>query len=329
MAAPSAVEIVVLGKGVGESVLIGLGSEWVVVDSFETAWPGQEGRPPAPLAYLRSRGIDPATVVKGIVLSHLHTDHCRGIDSVVHACPEAKFFLPYAIPDEQWGRILAIESSGDDRRTLDVVASAFRIASDRDAFRAVGATGILDIGCDEVRVVGPSHRASQDARTPFGEIDPVGAKKLLDKNYTSIVLLVVAGAAVALLGADMDADARLGWPRLLSEHRDKTWLSGAGLVKVPHHGSATAFDANMYATWSIDPIGLLAPNGSRLPTAAMIESLKNVTRELYKAGPRVQRTLDFTDTEAPSETYVVRATCSRAAGSQWQVDPPTHPHQVL
>ena len=45
------IQIVVLGKGIGECVLIHLGDgEWVIVDSFKGSWRGSPRREPAALA---------------------------------------------------------------------------------------------------------------------------------------------------------------------------------------------------------------------------------------------------------------------------------------
>lgn len=66
------IEITVLGKGVGESVIVHAGEGgWVIIDSFVE--PGSEKA--APLAYLDSIGVDVAEAVRSVVLSHLHADH--------------------------------------------------------------------------------------------------------------------------------------------------------------------------------------------------------------------------------------------------------------
>ena len=157
----------------------------------------------------------------------------------------------------------------------------------------------------------------------------VGARRVLNENYTSVVVLVVAGAAVALLGADMDAHKDLGWPRLLAEHEGAAWVGGVGLVKVPHHGSRTAFHAAMYSEWTADAIGVVAPNGSRLPKNDMITDLKSHVASLYLAGPGPTVPLQESDAHAPGETFVVRATHDGAPGSSWQVDPIPSQHQIL
>lgn len=322
------VEVVVLGKGVGESVLVRVGEEWTVIDSFEVDRPDGTGRAPAPMVYLRQRGVELADV-RAVILSHLHADHSRGIDDVVRACSEATFYLPAAVPDATWREIVKLPVPTENRKALDEIATAYRYAADDDRFRTAAAVAVIDQSSDCVRAIGPSDRAIQAAREPLAENDLAAARRVLDKNFTSIVVLVLAEGAIALLGADMDAEAELGWPRLLAEHAGKAWIGGVGLVKVPHHGSQTAYHADMYERWTTEALGVIAPNGSRLPKEPMIETLRGHLRALYLAGPRRRRPLGETDILASSQVVVVRATHNGEDTARWEVDPALHDDQVL
>ncbi|MGB8860356.1 MAG: MBL fold metallo-hydrolase, partial [Ilumatobacteraceae bacterium] len=83
---PDTIEITVLGRGYGESVVVHLGDDnWSIIDSFQ----GVGSEEPAPLRYLRSIGVDVAEQVSSVVLSHVHADHYFGIDRVVKACKRA------------------------------------------------------------------------------------------------------------------------------------------------------------------------------------------------------------------------------------------------
>jgi beta-lactamase superfamily II metal-dependent hydrolase len=322
------VEVVVLGKGVGESVLVRVGEEWTVIDSFEVDRIDGSGRAPAPLVYLQQVGVALADV-RAVILSHLHADHSRGIDEVVRACGDAVFYLPAAVPDVTWRDIMKIAVPTENRKALDESATAYRYAADDDRFRTAASAMVIHQSTDSVRAVGPSDRAVQAAREPLAVNDLAAARRVLDKNFTSIVVLVVAGAAIALLGADMDAEAELGWPRLLGEHAGKSWIGGIGFVKVPHHGSETAYHADLYESWTAEALGVIAPNGSRLPTEAMIETLRGHVRALYLAGPRRRQPLRETDTVASSQVVAVRATHTGEDGAQWEIDGTLHGDQVL
>jgi hypothetical protein len=322
------VEVVVLGKGVGESVLVRVGAEWTVIDSFLLDRVDGRSRAPAPVVYLRQHHVDLANV-RTVILSHLHADHSRGIDEVVLACPDARFYLPAAVPDAAWRDLLKIPVPTDNRTALDEIATAYRYAADADRFATAASVTVFHQSTDFVRAIGPSDRAVQAAREPLAAGDLAASRRVLDKNYTSIVVLILAGPAIALLGADMDAEPDLGWPRLLAEHAGKNWIGGVGLVKVPHHGSETAYHAPMYERWTTDALGIIAPNGSRLPREGMIETLRGHLRGLYLAGPRRRQPLGETDILATSQLVAVRATHDGAPASEWQVDPALHRDQVL
>lgn len=318
--APDTVEVVVLGKGIGESVLVRLADEWVIVDSFRAA--GERGNPPAPLAYLEGRGVDVASQVSCVVLSHLHADHIGGIDEVVERCLSATFSVPAAVTDGRWDELadLLAAETGSRKTKLQHVANAYRIASDDHRFQPLGATAVLNTRHRELFAIGPSSRAQVAARTAPGSRDPQAMAALRRDNFTSIVLWLEAGDAVALLGADMDCDRRVGWGALMREHGRKQWIGNAGFVKVPHHGSETAHEPAVYTQWARDPVAVVTPNrGSGLPRPDMIARLKRVSRSLWLAGPPDPVDLTEFDTEGRGKAFAVTAECARAGSGGWTV----------
>ena len=86
-------EIVVFGKGVGESILVHLGyNRWLVVDSFLTS-----KKIPVALEYLKSIGVDPARSIAMVVATHWHDDHIGGISTILNDCPDALFCCSQAM----------------------------------------------------------------------------------------------------------------------------------------------------------------------------------------------------------------------------------------
>lgn len=302
-----------LGKGLGESIVIGLGKdEWVIVDSFFADT--NDGRSePAPLTYLRERGTTPEQV-SAVVLTHLHDDHYRGIDEVVRQSRNATFYLPDAIPDRDWQAFLSRASRSGRRARLDDVVGAFRIALDQRRFQAVGATALLDTRGCELFVIGPSVRAQASSREVYETGDADAEKALRLQNCTSIVLWLRAGNAVALLGGDMENHGVIGWEALLEEHQRKEWLRGAGLVKIPHHGSEGAHNPDVYARWTAEPAGVVTPNtrgANGLPRAETLGELTRVTSSLWLAGPLDGADLGPEDIEATSSISRVVSRCDR------------------
>lgn len=92
-------EVSLFGPGVGESVVVHLGSNnWIIVDSCKTAH-----HQAAALEYLDGLGVDLSNDVKAVVATHWHNDHVRGLDETFTRCSSAKFICSSALlTDEFW-----------------------------------------------------------------------------------------------------------------------------------------------------------------------------------------------------------------------------------
>lgn len=99
------VEITLLGRGVGESVVVHLGDRrWMIVDSFV------HERVPAALLYLDEIGVGHGQVVT-IVITHFHRDHYRGVGTLHECCQSARLCVTRALRTEKFSRLY-----GDDTR---------------------------------------------------------------------------------------------------------------------------------------------------------------------------------------------------------------------
>lgn len=324
------IEIIVLGRGFGESIVVSLGTgEWVIVDSFlRKPERGQGTGTPAPLAYLHRRGVDVARNVRAVVLTHLHADHCEGIGEVVRQCATATFSLPSAVPFEQWDDIMRIirgEQNGAGRKLHDI-ANAFRYATDDERFQPLFAGTTLKTSVQDLTAMAPTTAAHMAAQQPTRQMNPRAARGVLRENYTSIALWMQVGGAVALLGADMDnANAKVGWRGVLKEHAPRSW-KGATFVKVPHHGSKHAHSLDVYRTWTLDPVAVLTPNLAgelrrHLPPKPMLRTLKRVSQGVWLAGPRSREEMRVLDTEGSDPTVEVVAVYRPGKTPRWDVTP--------
>lgn len=317
-------EIVVLGRGVGESVLVHLpGGRWIVVDSFYGVLAGDDERDAAPLRYLSAIGVDPQAAVEAVVLTHLHEDHCLGIDRVVLACPEARVWFSGALPQADLGQILAqlsLDPATADRPRADAIREAFRVADDEDRLDFVGAVQ-TPLDDDSVRVIGPGSTAQRWARDPDGILNPTGVRKLRRHNATSVVLLITVDEAQALLTGDLEKHRRIGWQGMMRRLRGRD-LSGIGFVKAPHHGSVGAHHPAMYEEWTADAVVAVTPNlgaANDLPRDEGVEKLKAASRQVWIAGPRTKALADETSPSAvDEEIWWVAAVADRASG-EWAV----------
>ena len=317
------VQVVVLGKGVGECILIALHpDEWIVVDSYREA-----GGQPAALTFLESVGINPAQAVVAVVLTHLHADHYDGIYDLLLACPNARFVMPAAVPEPHWGRVLQhlLTSEPPRARGLQQVANAFRLALDTGRFRSAAIDTYIESRHPELSVLAPLPAAQLAANAATSPAVATAARAVLRENYTSIVLWLRAGAASALLAADMDRHAVLGWQALLETHTTTRRIAPpASLVKVPHHASAHAHYAPVYQVLAQPGVAVLTPNrNSKLPDTSTVNDIKSRGYDVWQAGPLGAAPLRDFAVGSPATTVAVVATASRLHGS-WTISaPPT------
>lgn len=117
-------EVSLFGPGVGESVVVHLGSNnWIIVDSCKTAH-----HQAAALEYLDGLGVDLSNDVKAVVATHWHNDHVRGLDETFTRCSSAKFICSSALLTDEF---LALRRrsmlSEDDRWTVELSGEAAQL----------------------------------------------------------------------------------------------------------------------------------------------------------------------------------------------------------
>ena len=309
-----------LGKGCGESIVVHAGDgAWVVIDSFCV----NRRRDPAPLDYLRGIGVDPAQDVTAVVLTHLHADHYRGIDKVVQDCESAWFYLPGVLPQDILSRAAALPE--DKVRGLGRVAIAMHLARGRKRLRIVGPDSEIQTRREgAIRCVGPTSAALTSLVVTADPSDTFIRKILKEVNFTSTVLWLTIDGVRALFGADLDEhDTNLGWSALIAEQRDKPWIHGASLVKVPHHGSTRAHCPLLYEDWCADPVAVIVANwNSNLPDDGTVSRLGGACQRIYHTSvrnkDRKDRRLDDFSSGMDAPTGVVTAR-RHPDEDQWRV----------
>jgi beta-lactamase superfamily II metal-dependent hydrolase len=243
------VEITLLGRGVGECVIVHLvGGQWIIVDSF------YNDKLPAARAYLDALEVDPSRV-STIVVTHFHTDHYRGVDLLHDYYADARFMITEALRAEQF---LALYIDDAEPQILGVLPETISRARNRTIGALTPGLRHLKVGqlvysdgTSTVRALSPTDSAVLQSNAELAAVmtteDRVAVtSKLKDDNRCSVVLHVLSDGVCALLGADLVADApQFGWQAVLDEPTHQA-LSRADLVKVPHHGGASAHDDAMW-----------------------------------------------------------------------------------
>lgn len=256
------VEVSLLGPGIGESVVVHLGSgEWIVVDSCR----GRGSQAGAPLTYLEELGVDLERQVKLVVATHAHSDHIEGIAELFDRCEAAQFVFPRASESLDFLTLLQLDDMAEQEpRAYDEFAKVLdTLIARRRAFgRApkIGAQeGTLlyrrvpassDAGA-EVLALAPSEAAVERAIREFARWRDLlgqnpGRVRTRDPNTYCAALWINAGELQILLGSDLlNGPGRdCGWSGvLISPFRP---AGKACYFKVPHHGAPNAHHRDVW-----------------------------------------------------------------------------------
>ena len=123
-------------------------------------------------------------------------------------------------------------------------------------------------------------------------------------NEVSVATLVKVGGATVLLGADLENSGRptSGWEAVIENHRMHTFGAKASLYKIAHHGSETAYNADVWAEMLIvNAYSVLTPwqkGEGRLPTVNGVKGILRHSREAFATAlnahsrPQGKRTLN-------------------------------------
>jgi beta-lactamase superfamily II metal-dependent hydrolase len=290
-------EVSLFGPGIGESVVVHLGSnDWLVADSCCALG----SKTPAALEYLQGIGVDPATAVKVVVATHWHDDHISGISKVLEAAHSAKFFCSAALNGAEFLKFIShyrrngmqAASSG-----VDEMCAVFRLLREarNDSGRSVHSVGPEWVKANEclwrrgalpatVHALSPSAGALTLALQEFGvALDTIKPRKRAvaqTPNEVAVALWAEVGGVRVLLGSDLEdsGDSNCGWQAIVTSTARPP--GRAHILKVPHHGSETAHNEDVWTQLlEAKPHAVLTTftSGTPLPTP------KDITRLLERA----------------------------------------------
>ena len=279
-------EVVLLGPGYGESIVLHLGySGWVIVDSCIN----DEGEPRA-LEYLESIGVNPAQAVELVVATHWHDDHIRGMARLVEVCSKAKFCCAHALLNREFlaavdaleGRHLSVEGSGV--REIHRVFTRLESKASPPAFAAVNRRIHVRDKC-EIWSLSPDDAAFRNFLRSIGKLFPSESRTKtrlpsITPNDMSVVLWTGVDDIAVLLGSDLE---KRGWVKILQSEERPT--GKASVFKVPHHGSESAHEPEVWDRM-LEPnsVAVLAPwrkGGRALPSQRDVRRILSYTTNAY------------------------------------------------
>lgn len=234
-------EVVIFGKGYGESILIHLsGHKYILIDSFINNDTGN----PIAVDYLNSVGLSANDII-GIICTHWDNDHCLGLTDLVdkHISGKADIYVP-GIDDFDTIKYILSLASGDANSTREVASI---ISSDNDISPIFESCNLFP---DKMPIV-DEHKSSFFALSPsrkqFGKFVSMLSNnatenllKSFSSNTLSAVIVANIGKEKMLFGADMENIKKYGWDDYLSNvYKDN--IEGCKVFKIPHHGSSNAY----------------------------------------------------------------------------------------
>lgn len=214
---PDRLQLLLLGPGYGESVIVGVpgtSTGWLVVDSILKSRGGALRQP------VREALDDLSAAPDLVLLTHAHADHAAGMARLIEAYPAAR--VAAVVTDFTTARARGVR---DAAQRIESAAALRVIDRLRDSRRWGTIAQEEPLGTGTVSLLHPNDAA---------------ARRLLGSGSTTPNLLssparVRWAGRTVLLGADLERNewALLGEPDAF--HRDEP-------VKAPHHGSRGAFD---------------------------------------------------------------------------------------
>ena len=296
------IEITIFGKGIGECLLVHVGSmKWIIVDSFTTST-----GTPVVAEYLASMGVEIAECIKYLVVSHWHDDHIKGMSHLVRQCPSARFCCSSAFTKQEF--LDLVQSFGSRNN----VSAGSGVSEIKDTYEylmknrirpklAIADRKILNIeahdlahgkDCD-VWSLSPSDLQCLEFLKDVGKMLPTkGETKRRatpnKENNTSVVLQITWENESVLLGADLEETAHIdsGWSAIVSS--DARPKIRSSVFKVPHHGSSNGHHQPVWDEMLIENVqAAVTPynaGSKKLPSPADIYRLLNSTDNAYLAG---------------------------------------------
>lgn len=313
---PYELEVSIFGPGVGECIVIHLGDgQWMIVDSCLDPSSKQS----VSLQYLENLGVDIATAVKVVLVTHWHDDHIRGLSMVVEKCKSARVCYSAALLKQEFlslvstysGRLSLVDRHTAGTKEISCVIKALEsrvrdnVTYCTDSMVPVVADKVLfeantrDCRCT-VRSLSPSDKAFEKALISFSQMIPDENDERVTltshniQNHNAIALWIQFNDQKILLGSDLEetGNPQMGWSAVVDSVVRPT--GKAGIFKIPHHGSPNGHHDKVWAEMveSDNPVSVVTSylKGSMpRPQHSDIARIKNYTSNLFYTSKEKRR----------------------------------------
>ena len=309
-------EVSIFGPGVGECIVVHLGNgQWMIVDSCLDHCTKQS----VAIQYLESIGVDVATDVELILITHWHDDHIRGLSAMVEKCTSARICYSAALLKQEFlslvstysGRLSLVDRHTSGTREMAQIIQALesRIRSCEEyrnksmvpvvADRVLFERDAEDYSCI-VRSLSPSDKSFEKALISFSQLLPEEKDERVIltsrqiQNHNAIALWVQFDDQKILLGSDLEesGNPQTGWSAVVdSAVRPQ---GRAGIFKIPHHGSPNGQHEQVWSQMvkKDDPICVVtsfSKGKPSRPTPADIVRIKKYTSNLFHTSEQYRK----------------------------------------
>lgn len=284
------------GGGYGESIVIHLGNnDWIVIDSCVNP----KTMTPLPLDYLKEKGVDFRSDVKLIICTHWHDDHILGLSTLLKECENAIFSFAHATDRVKFLKLVkldfnkikdeaTISSTIEISNCLEIVSKRDQIVKRASEDRILLKKEIKGLSY-EVISLSPSdfvlQQFDEEISTLITEYGDTNKKIINNRpNDKSVAILVKINDHRILLGSDLEVaeDRRKGWHCIVD--KSQAIDSKSMIFKIPHHGSATGYNKDVWNRLVDDnAIAKLSSwnRGAKLPNLEMLETFLDHTESLF------------------------------------------------
>ncbi len=253
--------------------------------------PGSQA--PIALKYLESLGVDVATQVTGLLLSHWHSDHIKGAYRLVSACKNAVIHASSALFSSEAANLASLykkdpfsDTDKEIREFRDIVEH-LREQGQQERFDLVHAKhSFFDDRDTGARLIAlsPSTVATTQAIERIRELKPKDGQRRVrlvapsSENLNAVALHFSFGRFSAVLGSDLEetGNAYTGWSAVINSNMaTQLSLDKAHVYKVAHHGSETGHHQDIWEQLLVlQPQAMTTPySNSHLPKESDIERI--------------------------------------------------------
>ena len=289
-------EISLFGPGIGECIVLHFGQgKWFIIDSCLCP----ETKQPIALKYLEEIGVEISTQVEGILITHWHSDHIKGVATLFKACAKAKLYLSNALLSIEALNIVALykkdvfaNTDQDIREFSEIVKflvesnERTRIVPIKTRHTFFDYRNIFPIS--RLVALSPSDVAVTQSISKLIALRPKSKDSRTrnvvpeSENLNAVAVHFTFGCFAVVLGSDLEETGNLqtGWSAIFEENIiEELSLPTASLYKVSHHGSKTGFHEKIWQKLLVKkPLSMTTPyTRSGLPTPDNIKVLQELS----------------------------------------------------